>query len=188
MHFFVGLARCTSRRISPSRENPQRFPRARSSPILSRPAALSLSFSIWNVASCGRVFFSHGAGERIKRRPGLSIGGQQLLQLPVVTMMCRRSGREEDRGRKTNGGKGGAEARVEGLRERKCVDRQEEKKRSRGERARFAKPSPGLRRATPDDHIYQLLTFVQPLLALAATAPLPSRGANVYSQRRYSGI
>lgn len=48
------------------------------------------------------------------------------------------------------------------------MDRQEEKKRSRGERARFAKPShPRSLSRHPDDHIHQLLTSVQPLLALA---------------------
>lgn len=46
------------------------------------------------------------------------------------------------------------------------------------EQARFAKPNPNLVfAALQRPHIHQLLTSVQPLLALAATAPLPFREA-----------
>lgn len=81
--------------------------------------------------------------------------------------------------------------RGEGLRERKCG--QARRKETIAEEASgnvlpnpLIPPGPLSRHIHPD-HIHQLLTSVQPLLALAvATAPLPSRGVERVLQCRYS--
>jgi len=93
--------------------------------------------------------------------------------------MCCRSGKRDDKKEKRGGKKTGAEARVEGLGERKCGWARRKETIAATWTSGHVLPNPTQTWSLPssNDRIHQLLTSVQPLLALAATAPLPFREA-----------